>query len=167
MRVEASELGGRRVWLRGLLFSAFAAPLLGALLAGATIITVKSLHAGRLPPSVLVVLAVGITTSYIVSTVPALVAGILCTSAALRWRTEGPSGRTSVLRLAVVGAVLGAAAAVVGGSLAEGRLVVTSLYLGPGALTGLLMGLAFPRALWGANPRPTRRTSDAGSEDPI
>src|SRR5262245_61258484 len=149
MRMEASEVGTRRVWLRGLLFSAFGAPLLGALLAGTTIITAKSLQAGRPPPSIPMVIAIAVTVSYIVSTGPALAAGILCTSLALHWRSQGLSRRPIVLRLAVVGIALGAAAALVGASLSEGQLVVSSLYLGPGAVTGLLMGLAFPRALWG------------------
>src|SRR5262245_23992677 len=113
------------------------------------------------------VLVIGVSVSYIVSTGPALAAGIICTSLALRWRNEGLSRRPIALRLAFLGMALGAAAAVAAGSLGEGELLVSSLYLGPGALTGLLMGLAVPRALWGASRRPTSRFSDAASEDPI
>ena len=147
---EAVSAGQRRrVWVRGLLFSAVAAPLLGALLTAATLILVRWMPEGRLPPSIPIVFAIVVTISYVVSTGPAIVAGIVWTLLALRWRQRGLSGRAIVLRLAVVGIALGAAASLVAASLAEGRLVVSSQYLVPGALTGLLVGLAFPRVLWG------------------
>jgi hypothetical protein len=117
------------------------------LLTAATMIMVRS----RPPPSVAMVLAIAVTTSYIVSTGPALVAGFLCTSLALRWQSHGLSRRSIVRRLAGVGTAVGGAAAVVGGSLAEAELVVDPQYLAPGCITGFLMGLTFPRALWGAS----------------
>ena len=138
------------IWLRGLLFSVFAAPLLGALLASAAIIIVRWLADGRLPPSIPIVFAIGVTVSYVVSTGPALVAGLIWTSLALRWQKQGLAVRWIVLRLSVVGIGLGAAAALVAASLSEGRLVASAQYLGPGAVTGVLMGCAFPRILWGA-----------------
>jgi hypothetical protein len=141
------EVGTRAVWRRGLLFSAFVAPLLGSLLA-ATLLAAKSE-----PPSVPLLFVIAATIAYVVGTGPALVAGTMYISLALRWRSQGLSRRSIVLRLAVVGMALGAAAALVAGSLAEGKLVVRSLYLGPGMVTGLLMGLVFPRVLWGANRR--------------
>jgi hypothetical protein len=137
------EVPTRLVWRRGLLFSAFVAPVLGSLLASTTMIAVN----GE-PPSILMVLVTAVTVAYVVATLPALLAGMVCISLALHWRNNGVPRRSIVLRLAVAGTVLGAAAAVVAGSLAEGHLVVSLLYLGPGALTGLLMGLMFPRILW-------------------
>ena len=150
-------MGTRRVWFRGLLYSAFGAPLVGALWTGATLIAVRWLRGGTLPPSIPMVLVIAVSVSYVVSTGPALVGGVVCTSLALRWRNQGLSRRSIVLRLAFVGSALGAAAALVAGSLSEGELVVSSLYLGPGVATGLLMGLAFPRALWGGNRRSPRQ----------
>ena len=146
---DASAGPTRRVWLRGLLFSAVAAPLLGSFLTAATLIIVRWIPDGRLPPSIAMVFAIVLTVSYVVSTGPAIVAGIVCTSLALRWQQRGLSRRPIALRLGVTGIALGTAAAVVGASLAEGRLVASAQYLGPGAVTGLLMGLVFPSALWG------------------
>jgi hypothetical protein len=97
------------------------------------------------------VFLIGVTASYIVSTGPALVGGVICTFLALHWRGQGLSRRAIALRLAVAGLALGVAAAPVAASLGEGELVASPAYLGPGAVTGLLMGLAFPRALWGAD----------------
>src|SRR5262245_17612711 len=145
MQAEAPRVGVRRIWLRGLLFSALAAPLLGGLLAGSTLLAVRS----RPPPSISLMLAIAVTISYVVATGPALVAGIITTSLAIRWQRQGLSRLPIVLRLTVVCMALGAAAALVGASLAVGRLVVDSLYLGPGVLTGLFMGFIFPRVLWG------------------
>ena len=142
-----------RIWVRGLLFSVFAAPLLAALLASATIIIVRWLPDGMLPPSIPMVVAIGVTVSYVVFTGPALVAGIIWTSLAIRWQNRGLSRRSIVLRLTVVGIGLGAAAALVAASLSEGRLVASTRFLGPGAVTGVLMGCAFPRVLWGARRR--------------
>ena len=139
----------RRAWLRGLLFSAVAAPLLGALLTAATLIIVRWIPDGRLPPSIPMVFAIVLTVSYVVATGPALVAGIVCSSLALRWQQRGLSRRTIERRLGVTGVALGTAAAVVAASLAEGGFVVRAQYLGPGAVTGLLIGLAFPSVLWG------------------
>jgi len=153
--VEASEVGTGRVWLRGLLFSVFGAPLLGGLFVGIAMMIIRS----RPPPSIAMVLVIAVTISYIVASGPSLVAGIICTSLALQWQKQGLSRRPIVLRLAVLGMALGAIAALLGASLSEGQLVVSPVYLGPGAVTGLLMGLAFPRALWGANRRLTSRST--------
>ena len=147
MQARDSKDGGRGIWLRGLLFSVLGAPLLGAVLAAAAVMGVRS----RPPPSISLVLLTAVTVSYIVSTGPALLAGILCTSLALHWQNQGLSRRLVVLRLGGVGLALGVVAAFVAASLGEGRLVGSLVYLGPGAVTGLLVGLAFPRVLWGAN----------------
>src|SRR5262245_8086435 len=126
MQGRASEVGTRRIWLRGLLFGAVVAPLLGSLLAAATVLALK----GRPPASILVLFLVSVTTAYIVATGPALVAAIICTSLALYWRSRGISRRPIVLRLAVLGIALGAGSAVVSGSLAEGHFIIRSLYVG-------------------------------------
>jgi hypothetical protein len=102
-------------------------------------------------------LAIAVTIAYAVATGPALVSGLICVSLAVHWRSQGLSRRSIALRLAVVGMALGAAAALVAGSLGEGQLVVSSLYLVPGVATGSLMGLGFPRVLWGAHRRAGER----------
>jgi hypothetical protein len=150
MQVGAPAVERRRVWLRGLLFSVVAAPLLGALLTTATLLIVKLRQGAGLPPSVPLVIAVGVTVAYIVAAGPALVAGLLYTWLALHWQSEGLSRSAIALRLGVAGIALGLVAGVIAGSLGEGELVVGPLYLGPGAVTGSLMGLVLPRALWGA-----------------
>jgi hypothetical protein len=140
-----SGVGAGRIWLRTLLFGALAAPLLGGLLTAAAVILVRS----QPPPSVAIVVATAVSVSYVVTTVPALLAAILCTSLALRWERRGLSRARIALSLAGVGAVLGMAAALAGACLAGVEACVRPEYLVPGALTGLLVGVAFPRVLRG------------------
>ena len=90
-----------------------------------------------------------VAVSYVVTTVPALMATILCTSLALRWERRGLSRGRIGLLLAGVGAVLGVAAGLVAATIADFETRVGAEYLVPGALTGLLVGIALPRVLWG------------------
>jgi hypothetical protein len=161
MREAGSEIGARRVWLRGLLFCTCTAPLLGALLAAVTSLALIWLFEERPPTfgSIHIALLIAVPTSYLVSTAPALVAGIVSTSLALRWRNRGISRRSIAVRLAAVGAGLGLSFALVAGSLAVGRLIIGSILLVPGAVTGLFVGIALPRVLWGHDRRLTSGSS--------